>query len=158
MPAEADAPAGPPPMRRLVGGCHCGNLELVFETVRPPAELTVRACGCSFCRRHGGRTVSDPAGRVEVLVRDPAGLSRYRFGLGTAEFLVCRNCGVYVAAVMTEAGSAYAIVNVNALATPEVFAATTVPVSYDRESETERRARRRSRWSPARVSEPAGRR
>jgi hypothetical protein len=158
MPAEADAPARPPQMLRLAGGCHCGNLELVFETAQPPAVLTVRACGCSFCRRHGGRTVSDPAGRVEVLVEDPAGLSRYRFGLGTAEFLVCRNCGVYVGAVMTEAGSTYAIVNVNALATPEAFAPTTVPVSYDLESEAERRARRRSRWTPARVGEPAGRR
>jgi hypothetical protein len=65
---------------------------------------------------------------------------------------------VYVGAVMTEAGSTYAIVNVNALATPEAFAPTTVPVSYDLESEAERRARRRSRWTPARVGEPAGRR
>ena len=79
-------------------------------------------------------------------------------GSETAEFLVCRTCGVYVGAVMTEAGSAYAIVNVNALASPEAFPATAVPVSYDRESEAERRARRRSRWTPARVSEPAGRR
>ena len=155
MPADADAPAGLPRMLRLAGGCHCGNLELAFETLRPPGELTVRACGCSFCRHHGARTISDPAGSVEVFVNDPAALSRYRFGLGTAEFLVCRNCGVYVGAVMTEAGSAYATVNVNALATPEVFAATAVPVSYERELEAERRARRRSRWTPARVSEPA---
>ncbi len=158
MAAEPGATGGPPRMMRLVGGCHCGNLEVAFETARAPAELTVRACGCSFCRRHGGRTVSDPAGRVEIRVRDPAELSRYRFGLGTAEFLVCRRCGVYVGAVVAEAGAAWAIVNVNALATPEVLVETAVPVSYDRESEVERRARRRALWTPARVTEPTARR
>jgi hypothetical protein len=152
MPADLGPATGSAGRQRLVGGCHCGYLELVFETAEPPGGLAVRACGCSFCRAHGGRTVSDPEGRVEVLVRDPAGLSRYRFGLGTAEFLVCRRCGVYVGALMAEAGAAWAIVNVNALATPERFAATTVPVSYDRESEAERRARRRARWTPARVT------
>ncbi len=156
MMAEPAAAGGPAGKLQLVGGCHCGNLELVFETARPPAGLTVRACGCSFCRRHGGRTVSDPAGRVEFVVHDPAELSRYRFGLGTAEFLVCRRFGVYVGAVMAEAAAAWAIVNVNALTTPEVFAEAAVPVSYDRESETERRARRRARWTPARVIEAGG--
>jgi hypothetical protein len=157
MAAEAGARRRPARPVRLAGGCHCGNLEVAFETARPPAELMVRACGCSFCRRHGGRTVSDPAGRVEVLVRDPAELSRYRFGFGTAEFLVCRTCGVYVAAVMADADAAYAIVNVNALASPELFAAAAVPVSYDQESEAERRARRRARWTPARLTEATGR-
>jgi hypothetical protein len=158
MSAEPGAAAGPAHMLRLTGGCHCGNLEVAFETPRSPTELTVRACGCSFCRRHGGRTVSDPAGRVEILVYDPAELSRYRFGLGTAEFLVCRRCGVYVGAVMAETGAAWAIVNVNALATPDVLVETAVPVSYDRESEAERRVRRRARWTPARVTELTDRR
>jgi hypothetical protein len=158
MPAKPDAGDSPSRRLRVVGGCHCGNLEIAFETAQPPAELTVRACGCSFCRRHGGRTVSDPAGGVEILVHDPAELSRYRFGPGTAEFLVCRCCGVYVGAVMAEAEAAWAIVNVNALVTPEVFAETAIPVSYDRESEIERRARRRARWTPARVIQTAGRR
>jgi hypothetical protein len=140
---------------RLAGACHCGNLELTFETGRPPGELTVRACGCSFCRRHGVRTVSDPRGRIEFVVYDPSQLSRYRFGLGIAEFLVCRTCGVYVGALMAEAGSAYATANVNTLETPEVFGTVAVPVSYDRESAAGRQARRRARWTPAIVVERA---
>ena len=149
MPAD---PAGAAPLR-LAGGCHCGNLRLTFETERDPAELAVRACSCSFCRRHGVRTVSDPAGRVEFVVRDPAQLSRYQFGLGTAQFLVCRTCGVYVGAVIAEHGSAYAVVNLNALETPEAFARTAVAVSYDAELAAERRARRRAVWTPATVVE-----
>ncbi|HZA67597.1 MAG TPA: hypothetical protein VE592_11640 [Geminicoccaceae bacterium] len=124
---------------------------MTFETKRHPSEIPVRACGCSLCRRHGVRTVSDPEGGIEFVVHDAAHLNRYTFGLGTAEFLVCRNCGVYVGAIMVDAGSAYAIANINALQTPEVFAQAAVPVSYERESEAERRARRRDRWTPARV-------
>jgi hypothetical protein len=149
--AEPEGAAPRPARLRLTGACHCGNLALTFETTRDPGELTVRACGCSFCRRHGGRTISDPKGRVEFAIHDPALLSRYSFGLGTAQFLVCRTCGVYVGAVMADAGSAYAIININALQTPEVLAMAAVPMSYDHESAIERRTRRRALWTPATV-------
>jgi hypothetical protein len=152
-----DRTAAPPEPLRLTGGCHCGNLELTFETRRQPGEMAVRACGCSFCRRHGVRTVSDPDGRVEFLVRDPLRLSRYRFALATAEFLICRTCGVYVGALMADAGSAYAIVNINALAMPGLFTQSALAVSYDQESTAERRARRRTRWTPAAMIEQSDR-
>jgi len=154
MPAhDHDVAAARPEPLHLTGGCHCGNLELTFETRRRPGEFTVRACGCSFCRRHGARTISDPRGRIEFVVHDSGQLNRYTFGLGTAEFLVCRTCGVYVGAVMADAESAYATLNVNALHTPDVLAKAVVPVSYDRESAAERRTRRRAGWTPATVVE-----
>jgi hypothetical protein len=87
------------------------------------------------------------------LVRDPLRLSRYCFALVTAEFLICRTCGVYVGALMADAGSAYAIVNINALAMPRLFTQSALPVSYDQESTAERRARRRTRWTPAAMVE-----
>jgi hypothetical protein len=151
--ADPDAAAARTGPLRLTGGCHCGNLEVTFETGRQPGEIAVRACGCSFCRCHGVRTVSDPEGRIEFVVHDPAHLNRYTFGLASAEFLVCRTCGVYVGAITADAGSAHAIANINALQTPEVFAQTAIPVSYDRESVAERRARRQARWTPATIVE-----
>src|SRR2546422_3499160 len=86
----------------LTGRCHCGNLELSLETSVRPEELSLRADTCSFCRRHGARTTSDPSGRVVITVHHPDELLRYRFGLETADFLVCTRCGIYVAAVMEE--------------------------------------------------------
>ena len=83
----------------LRGSCHCGNLQLELAATRSPGELPVRLCGCSFCRRVQPRYTSDPQGRVTVRVQDAAQLSRYRFGLALADFLVCRRCGVYVAAL-----------------------------------------------------------
>jgi hypothetical protein len=80
---------------------------------------------------------------------------RYVFGLGAAEFLVCRTCGVYVGALTNDAGAARAIVNINALETPEAFGQPAVAVSYDRESAPDRRARRRDRWTPATLIEPS---
>lgn len=139
----------------ISGRCHCGNVELAFETGLPIDQLPVRACSCSFCRSHGARCTSDPRGRVRITARDPERLIRYRFGLRTADFLVCGTCGVYVAALLTEGGSAYATVNLNALDALRGLERTAVEVTYDAETEAERKARRKASWTPA-VVEVAG--
>jgi hypothetical protein len=137
-----------PEVRRIAGSCHCGNLEAVFETPSAPEDLVVRSCGCSFCRRHGARCVSDPAGAVRIVVHDPALLLRYGFGLRTADFLVCRRCGVYLGAVMA-AERAVATINVNTFDPPHPFERAGVPMDYGRETERERRNRRAAGWTPA---------
>jgi hypothetical protein len=133
----------------LTGRCHCGNLELSLETSARPEELALRADTCSFCRRHGARTTSDPSGRVVITVHHPGELLRYRFGLGTADFLVCARCGIYVAAVMNDGSGCYATVNVNTLDAVDPFTQPAAPVTYEGESAAERAARRRARWTPA---------
>jgi hypothetical protein len=133
---------------RFAGRCHCGNVEVTFESCSAPENLVVRSCTCSFCRRHGARCVSDAAGAVRILVHDPALLIRYRFGLRTAEFLVCGRCGSYLGAVMEEGSSAVATINVNNFDPPHPFEREGVPMRYDDESEPERRARRAAGWTP----------
>lgn len=56
-------------------------------------------CDCSFCVKHAAAYVSDPAGRLVVKVLSDGFLGRYRQGSETAEFLVCRSCGVLVGVV-----------------------------------------------------------
>jgi hypothetical protein len=135
-------------MPTYAGACHCGNLTIVFETGQAPDALEIRACQCAFCTMHGARSVSDPAGRVRVVARAPAETHCYRFALRTADFVVCRRCGAYAAAVMRDGGRSYAIVNVNLLAQARRFTRPAVAVRYDAESEAERRARRAARWTP----------
>ena len=65
--------------------------------------MRVGRCACSFCRRHGARTSGDPAGSVEFRA-EPGSLSRYRFGLGITDYLLCAKCGTYVGAVMPDEG------------------------------------------------------
>ena len=124
-------------------------MEIGFESAIAPEAMEVRACQCSFCRKHAARAVSDPAGSVRLILAEPATVQRYRFGLGTTDFLVCGCCGVYAAAVMEEAGRHYAIVIVSALDEAERFTRPAKPMDYSGEDEASRRARRQARWTPA---------
>ncbi len=130
------------------GQCHCGNVELTLETKLRADQLRIRACSCSFCRRHAARTTSDPNGRVKITVQDSRQLIRYRFGLKTADFLVCGRCGVYLGAVMKAGEKAYATVNIRTFDDFENFTQGPVAVSYEGETEAERRARRKTNWTP----------
>jgi hypothetical protein len=133
-----------------LASCHCGNLSARYECSAPPAALPLRACACGFCRKHNARTTSDPKGRAEIVVRDPAALTRYRFGQRTADFLVCGNCGVYLGALFTdEDGKAYVTLNANTFANAQALPDTAEAVHYDKESVAEKNARRRVRWTPA---------
>ena len=131
------------------GGCHCGNIHVHLRLAQAPADTPLRACACSFCRAHQTRTLADPAGLFEVWADDWSLVEPYRFGSRTADYLVCRRCGVYVAAVCETAAGLRAVVNVNALADRAGF--TQVPSAPDYEGETReaRLARRAANWMPA---------
>lgn len=149
----------------LDGGCHCGAIAIRLRSARTPAALPVRECGCTFCRRHRPRYTSDPEGAVTITVRDPAALTRYRFGLRLADFLICRTCGVFVAAFEPggdqdggsreragggEAGRA--VINLATLARADDFTAAPVAfTAYDDEDAAARTARRARAWTPARL-------
>jgi len=135
------------------GGCHCGNLRCELETALPLSGLPLRACQCAFCKAHGARSTSDPAGRIRFSVKDATRLTRYRFGLRTADFLVCARCGVYVGALMREGDAAWAIVNANTLDAVAQLSQAATPMDYAGEDAAQRLARRRQRWSPAALDE-----
>ena len=131
------------------GGCHCGNLRFALDSALALTALPLRACQCSFCRHHGARSTSDPAGRIRFEARDAAKLTRYRFGLKLADFLICAHCGIYVGATMREGGTQFAIINANALDDVAQLTQDASPMDYDGEDAVRRQARRSQRWSPA---------
>ena len=129
------------------GRCHCGAIGFIFHTSQPPARWAVRACQCSFCRGHGARTIADPEGSVTFQITEASKLRRYRFGTQSSDFLICGNCGVYVAALLTSSNGQFATLNINTIRAPlEVSEA--VPVSYEGESGEQRQSRREQRWTP----------
>ena len=130
------------------GACHCGAVRWVFRTELSPSVWTVRACQCGFCRMHVTRCTSDPDGSVELSVADEDALTRYRFGLRTADFLVCARCGVYLGAVSESGGRAYATINLNSMTTPVERVPDPVAVDYDNEDAQRRVERRATRWTP----------
>jgi hypothetical protein len=140
---------------RHEGRCHCGNLTVVFESARAPADTPLRVCQCTFCRRHGSTALTDPAGRIEIRWKDPGEVSRYRFGLRSSDFLVCRTCGVFVAGLCEVDGRTYATLNANVLEDRAAFTQVPQPMDYDGEELAARLARRARVWTPAIASPTA---
>ena len=131
-----------------VGACHCGSVRFAFDSAAP---MLVRECQCSFCRKHGSRNVSDPDGSARIVADKP--LLRYRFGLGITDFLMCSECGCYVAAAMRDGGSWRATFNLNCFDDPHVDLAAE-PVVYDAEDTGDRIARRLLKWTPTQIEAP----
>jgi hypothetical protein len=132
------------------GSCHCGAVGFEYRTERPVGEWSVRACQCSFCRRHGAAYTSDPAGSLRFVHADPAALSRYRFGHGTADFVFCGRCGGYLGAVTEEGGMRLMVLNLRALDPQPAGLPDAQPTSFEGETTGDRNTRRAARWTPVR--------
>jgi hypothetical protein len=131
------------------GGCHCGGVSVEFETPTDPSDIELRLCQCSFCRSHGSISASDPKGRIRYVENRPGAMKRYQFGLRSADYILCGDCGVYLGAMMTDEGSAgYATTNIRAYADRDRFTRQPQPIVYEQEALEARRARRRQRWTP----------
>lgn len=131
-----------------VGRCHCGAIGFELSTEIPIANWAVRACQCTFCRAHAALSTSDPQGSLQFVFDDNA-IVAYRFGLRTADFLLCNRCGVYVGARTEIDGRSYGIINVRALVEPMPEVASQ-PMNYEGEALDGRNTRRASRWTPLR--------
>ena len=131
----------------LAGHCHCGAIHVILEPGRPVGELALRACQCGFCRRHGAATTSDPASRLHIEAA-PGSINWYQFGRRQAEVLLCAECGVYVASTLEVAEQRLSTLNVAGVALPGFEGRTPEPALYDDESDEDRLARRKARWTP----------
>jgi len=130
----------------ITGKCHCGNIafELEWEGDRP--EIPARACGCTFCVKHGGVWTSNPNARLAVAVRDAALVSKYAFGTRTATFHVCARCGAVPLVTSEIANRLYAVVNVNMFENVDASWLRRAPVSFEGEDVEARLARRTRNW------------
>lgn len=97
---------------------------------------------------HDALSTSDPRGDLQFSAARPELLQRYRFALRTADFLLCRRCGVYVGAVITAPGGAFGIINTHALEAVPGDIAAVAAISYDNEDVQARSSRREARWTP----------
>jgi hypothetical protein len=116
------------------------------------ARMTTPTVDWLVAPRFGARqpgVVADPEGLLEVSADNWSLVEHYRFGTRTCDFLICRRCGVFIAAVAEMAGGTSAVVNVNCLGDRGRF--TSLPVLHDFEGETieSRSSRRAANWMPA---------
>lgn len=73
-------------------------------------------------------------------------MERYTFGTRTADFLVCRACGVAPVAVSRIDGREYAVVNVNTFEDSDAALLDRSSSDFEGEATEDRLARRQSRW------------
>ncbi|HZD52621.1 MAG TPA: hypothetical protein VE175_06205, partial [Woeseiaceae bacterium] len=111
-------------------------------------DWSVRACQCSFCRAHATVSVSDPGGSLAFRVGDRDALQRYRFGQRTADFLLCKHCGVYIGAVIASAKGSFGIINARVLISLDAPLPEPVAKTYEGEQIDDRVERRLERWTP----------
>ena len=128
------------------GSCHCGNIKFNLTWDPDPVEIPARACGCSFCVKHGGVWTSNPNGALRIDVTDAAAVSRYSFESHTAVFHICARCGVVPVVTSEIDGHLYAVVSVNACNGVEKSRIRSAPISFDGEDEASRLARRKRNW------------
>lgn len=130
----------------IKGSCHCGNIAYELDWTPDPVEIPARACGCSFCVKHGGVWTSCPTGALEVLYRDPARVTKYNFGTKTADFHICTACGAVPVVTSEINGQSYAVVSVNAMDNVDPSMLKHGSISFDGEDVDTRLKRRARGW------------
>lgn len=139
-------------MAAYEGSCHCGAIGFSYSSNLPPSQWPIRCCQCSFCRAHDALSTSDPHGELSFRAKQPEHLQRYRFGLGTADFLLCRQCGVYIGATIDTPTGPFGIINTHALQPQPADLAPAAAIRYDSEDTAGRIDRRSKRWTPVTAS------
>jgi len=130
----------------IKGKCHCGNIAFTLTWDPDPAEIQARACGCTFCQKHGGVWTSNPRGTLSVTVKDRSAVSKYAFGTKTADFHICARCGVVPVVTSTIDGHLYAVVSVNAFEAVDPGLLKRAAADFEGEDEAARLARRKRGW------------
>ena len=132
--------------RQLRGSCYCGNLRFVFTTDKTDADLPKRECQCSFCLQHGRISTYDPEGALHVSVTAADEVSRYRFGLKTAEFHVCRTCGNIPVVTSEIDDGTIGLVDVRMIENFPWSRAEAAQHDFEGETVADRHARRKGYW------------
>jgi hypothetical protein len=130
----------------IKGSCHCGNISFALAWPGDASAIAARRCDCTFCQKHGGVWTSNPTGALRVRIADASGISRYEFGTGTAQFLVCARCGAVPLVISRIAGRDYAVVNVNTFDGVDAERIEIATASFAGEESGERLARRQRNW------------
>ena len=127
--------------------CHCGNINVKLKTNLNNNDLPRRKCQCDFCIAHGAVWTSDSeSGEVEVKIKDKKQINKYRFGTKTADFYICKICGVVPIAVSKINDNDNAVVNVNAITDPKINITKVVKTNFRGESIKKRLERRENNW------------
>jgi hypothetical protein len=121
-------------------------MRYVLEWPGDVSDIRTRACGCSFCTKHGGSWTSHRGAELAAEVREASLVSKYRFGTATADFYVCARCGAVPFVTSEIEGCLYAVVNVNTFEGIDPASLPRASTNFDGEGTGERLERRKRNW------------
>lgn len=143
----------PHSFEKIEGSCHCGNLQFAFYWPDNGSVIPVRACGCELCTKHRAVWTSHPKGSFDLHISDEGQLNRYRFGTKTADFHICRVCGVTPISICVISESRYAVVNVHTFNNMNPARLVERATDFAGETVQNRLARRQRSWTPEKTAE-----
>lgn len=76
-------------------------------------------------------------------------MQKYRFALKTADFYICRVCGAYLGAILSDDKGTWSTVNLRLSAL--TLTVDEEPASYGSEDTVDRVTRRKRVWTPTRI-------
>jgi hypothetical protein len=115
--------------------------EAASRVVDPSLSVLILSCAW-------GTIDLGSSGPTSIRCSRPDLLQRYRFATGTAEFLLCRECGVYLGAQVSSDGARFGILNTLALNPIPSDLRSPEAMNYGGETAESRRVRRATRWTP----------
>ncbi len=138
----------PDNLTRIVGSCHCENIRYTLDWPNLLADIPVRECGCTFCRKHGGAWTSNREAALRIIITDQSLVSAYQFGTATAIFHVCGKCGVVPFVTSEIDDHLYAVVNTNTFGHMTELRFSRSSTDFEGEGAGDRLERRRHNWIP----------
>ena len=138
----------PVTIQQIHGSCHCGNIRVTLDWPGATATIPARACGCGLCTKHRAVWTSHPDGCFHLEIADEKLVNLYRFGTETADFFICRRCGVVPIATCMIDEREYAVINVNAFDDLARSQLVETPTDFEGETTDNRLARREQNWTP----------
>ena len=131
---------------RIDGKCHCGNISFSLDWPGETDVISARACGCTFCTKHGGVWTSKRSATLYARVRNRAAMSECALGTETATFHVCSRCGAVPFVSSKISDRLYAVVNVNTFEDIAPSLVRREGANFDGEGVEMRLSRRTRNW------------
>jgi hypothetical protein len=135
-------------LTRIDGACHCRNIRFVLLWPETGADIPVRMCGCTFCKKRTGSWTSHPGAQLVAEIDDLSNVSKYQFGTKSADFYVCSICGVVPFVTSEIDDNLYAVVNVVSFEEIDTFSFAGSSTNFDGEDIGSRLDRRKRNWIP----------
>jgi hypothetical protein len=96
--------------------------------------------------KHGARWTANAGAGLTIHCKDASLVEAYAFGTKTADFHVCKVCGVVACSTSRIERRLYAVVNVNTFDDFDASRLVIGDVNFDGEEEPARLARRAANW------------